>query len=1452
MSISLPFFQHWMAGEIASFLSEKIGARVEIGRVQLGLLGRVIIDDMKVWDRQSRPLLFATRTGAQLDILKFANDGDIIVNSAQLFGVKANIQQDHPDSALNYQFIIDAFASQDTTRKPLPHIEIHSVLVRHTNINFDKNWEPSIANHLDPNHLSIKDLSLKTSLDISPDNSIIIMLDKLSFREKSGLTIKNISCQVDNTTKGGWAISNLSLSTPNSTINSPLLVYNNKLISGSLRSQLTPSDLSPLIPTLEHLDNSWSLSIEAEADSSNITVSQLDISENEGVASLIATAEIRNFRDSIPNIDADIKQLTFTSDIQEIIKPILTRNKETEPEANQKVDRLMDVFSKLDRTEIDGHLNIGETGVKAELRMANALGNIEGKGTYHKGHLEAHAKTTAFDIGKILTTPNDSTSLFGQVTAEADVKVRLSKQGGVPEGKVLMNIQEAKVKGYPYRSVILDVAHIGETYNGKLESHDPSAMVNAELRASLQDDNPYIQGFANIENFDLIATHLSSSQSLRNISTRVGIDLEGGELSNMEGHISIPHLFVSAADTTFTLTQLQLTNQPEGKLRHVNFTSPYLTMKADGEFDPINLLSYIQQLGHNWLPDVIEAPHKAPTHTDATFKINITDPFPIQYATGVELKLDNGPLNINATMQSDKQMLSALVEAPSITLKGNELQNIKANINSENQDMRTNIRMESIMKNIPVEFNLNVATKDERLSTSLTWDNHQAMRNKGEVNLRGTMERNTAGGLAVVANLEPSKVYINDTIWNVHPTQLYFRDERLFIDGFHLSTSQDERSLSIRGTASSLADDSLRVELKDIDLDYIFTIVHLKPVSFSGHVTGDVVARHVFKTPVANGNILVPRFFFNDAHMGLLNAYLSWGDMPGTLSIRGLINDTEANSTLNVNCQLHLAKDPVQHLNIQADFKRANLAFTQRYFNKFIGNMEGRASGQARIFGTFKDVDLEGEAFCHNAAFTISSLGTRYHIVEDTIHLHPGRIEFNNITAYDREGKPGQTAHSATVNGEVTHDYFRRLCFDLNFDAHHLLGYDQKDFGDMPFYATVYADGKVRLKGEPGRTDINIDATPVGKSSLTYNASGPETITKARFLSFVDRSEEFKDHKEDEKKEENKPAGDMYINFNLHLTPDVELKLLMDQRTEDAISLFGNCSNLYATYYNKGRFQMYGTYRVDHGTYRMTIQDVIRKDFRFRDGGTIVFGGSPFNADLNLKAAYTVPSVSLNDLSAKGTFSSSNVRVDCLMNIGGTPGAPRVTFDFDIPNVNEDERRMVRSLISTEEERNMQVIYLLGIGRFYTYDYSGTLDQSEVAMNSLLSSTLSDQLNQMFNSITDNTNWNFGANLSTGTMGWSNMDVEGMLSGRLLNNRLLINGSFGYRDNPVAASNFIGDFDVRYLLTKNGNIILKAYSETNDRYFTKSALTTQGAGILVKKDFTNLSDLFGFLKRKKK
>ena len=57
-------------------------------------------------------------------------------------------------------------------------------------------------------------------------------------------------------------------------------------------------------------------------------------------------------------------------------------------------------------------------------------------------------------------------------------------------------------------------------------------------------------------------------------------------------------------------------------------------------------------------------------------------------------------------------------------------------------------------------------------------------------------------------------------------------------------------------------------------------------------------------------------------------------------------------------------------------------------------------------------------------------------------------------------------------------------------------------------------------------------------------------------------------------------------------------------------------------------------------------------------------------------------------------------------------------------------------------------------------------------------------------------------------------------------------------------SSFVGDVDVKWRLSPNGNTYLKAYNLTNDRYFTKSTLNTQGIGATYQKDFESWKDLF--------
>ncbi len=131
---------------------------------------------------------------------------------------------------------------------------------------------------------------------------------------------------------------------------------------------------------------------------------------------------------------------------------------------------------------------------------------------------------------------------------------------------------------------------------------------------------------------------------------------------------------------------------------------------------------------------------------------------------------------------------------------------------------------------------------------------------------------------------------------------------------------------------------------------------------------------------------------------------------------------------------------------------------------------------------------------------------------------------------------------------------------------------------------------------------------------------------------------------------------------------------------------------------------------------------------------------------------------------------------------------------------------------------------------------------------SVASSTLSSQLTNIVGQLTDKLT--VAPSFRSDKGDFSDMEVDLALSSRLLNNRLLINGNFGYRDRTTSTTTFVGDFDIEYLLSKNGDLRLKAYNHFNDQnYYLKSSLTTQGIGVIYRHDFNNP---FSFLKRKKR
>ncbi len=106
-----PPAQKFMTGKVENYLQEKLKTRVEIGSISFGLSGNIDLEDIYVEDLQGDTLFSGGSLKANLALLKlFSNE--VQVKDLEMKNMYANIKRTLPDTVYNFQFLIDAFISE--------------------------------------------------------------------------------------------------------------------------------------------------------------------------------------------------------------------------------------------------------------------------------------------------------------------------------------------------------------------------------------------------------------------------------------------------------------------------------------------------------------------------------------------------------------------------------------------------------------------------------------------------------------------------------------------------------------------------------------------------------------------------------------------------------------------------------------------------------------------------------------------------------------------------------------------------------------------------------------------------------------------------------------------------------------------------------------------------------------------------------------------------------------------------------------------------------------------------------------------------------------------------------------------------------------------------------------------------------------------------------------------
>ncbi len=1441
-------------------LTEATGGKVSIESIEVGLFNRLMLNGVHIEDLQGETLLQAGSVSAKIELRSLFRE-QLALRTVSLLDADISLYKQRADSAANYQFLVDAFSSKDKRESKGVNLRVNSVILRRVNVSYNERYKPVVKGRFNASHINLRGVNANVSLKSLTADDIRLRVRSLALSEGSGLQLNNLHFILE-ADKRKASLRDFALDTPYSHLSQDSLVctydatgdFSGLLrtlsVSGGIRkARIASEDLRPFVKLPNGLSFNCDVSCAFAVSPQKIRVTGLTVSDETNGVQLIGSAAFDRTDGKLIAGKFALDRLTISSQQSE---PLLS--------ALSASPKVRDIVSQLGEVNLHGaaQCRFAPFTVKGNAAARTAVGRIEAEGQYEQKKASGHILVHDFCADRLLQNEKLPTLL----NLTADIRADLTQKTN-PAVTVKASVPSFEWNKRQFRSITLDGSYSRQRIEANVVSNDAAATFQTRTSISLNDKRiAALTTDTRIDRLCLSDFGIDTPLKSAKIKGTLQADIKGLSAAPLLGQATLLGVdIVGSPRGDYSLNSLSANIRPvSGQTQQLTLRSDFLDADVTGKLSLAALKDAVQKIISRSLPTL--APSKAVAAASGTWEIDaVVKKTDLLKFLGVDVSA-NGEANLQGRLSTGQGERSSLTfYADKLNIYGQEIDRPSIYVNGVDSTFNCLVQATKTFAGRNYRLAADLSTRQGLLYTHFGWQALNESRYNGSVET-ATHFFKSNGKVGVDVRVQPSEFLLGDSLWHISSGRILYDARQMAFDGINVSHA--DQALTLNGEIGPHRSDSIVAELQNIDVDYILGLVNFDAVSFGGQASGRAIFTQDGNNPQVHANLHIPAFLFNDGLMG--DAYINgnWNKAENRINLDADMTLPEtAGFGTHVDGYVSLAEKGLL-LNIKAN--HTQLDFLKRYMGGIFGDFGGNATGNVCLYGPFKKLDFEGDVEADCQARVLAT-GVKYRVSNGRVKLSPGTFAFENFSVSDGRGGTG------TANGALRHTHLKHLNYDFDISAHRLLCYDQPQQSGLPFYSTAVGTGEAHLAGYPSHFTADIAIAPDAPTTFTYDLGEQGTFSKEdRMVHFHDVGQKadtlFAPANSGVKTEvvaeaDDDTGTDIVLNLVLNANPTAQLTIITDPRTGDAITARGN-GLLRATWRNKGAFEMYGTYTFTRGQYKVSIQDIIRKDLTIQPGSTITFTGNPLNADLDIKTLYTVNGVSLSDLNYVAGFSNKTVRADCIMNIGGKAANPQVDFDLNLHNISEDEKQMVRQLISTEEDMSKQVICLLGVGRFFSANTgvgvsgasasaNGSQQQSSAAMRSFLSTTLTNQLNSAISSVLGSqSKWSFGTNLNPGSENGTNIEVDGLLQGRLFNDRLLINGNFGYRDHPNYTSNFVGDFDIRYLLTPKGSVSLRAYSETNNRYFTKSSLTTQGVGISLQRDFTSLRELFSLTRKRKK
>ena len=1445
----MPSMQNRAIQAAASFASEKLGTKVGIDHITIGMLNHIKVRGFYVEDIDGDTLLYAGSVMARL--APFNSMGDrLLFSTAKAENVLLNLRETERGE-INIKEVTDRLVNREKEKK-LFKLGISSIQVDSVNFRLQRIEKRNPSYGVDYSDMHLNNIAATLEDFFVEGQAVGGMINALTFTERSGFVLDDLAgyfC-VD---RGTIIVNQACLRAEGTQINMPSLQlkgatwnsYKDFIANVRLDVDITDSYTnSDIIGYFAPAILRWDTSVSAVTASMHGTVANFNARvDNMRLAdggTIKASAKIKGLVDvNRTRFNIDVKRVDVTTtEFMRLLGNIASL---------KTPEKVLPYINRTERLDISGSFKglISSFDATARMKLGSG-GTLDALCSMHPSddgrRFDVDLTTNSLNVARLLSMDKPINASFtAKGSALVDGDVTFDAAGKITD--LLFN-------DYNYNSITFDANYDDKVAFVNVGSLDPNLKLQLQGAVdSSQGDMTAYNAVVEIEQANLKALNVNCRDQLSTLSASLSLDMMGRDLDTMAGRLSIYDGVYNYNDKSVESDLIELTVESNEDIRKMLLTSDFVDAQFESRSSYKEVAYYVSTLIARYLPQLYDS--------QALDTIGVM---------GEGLRDDVALLSV--TTKAD---LSSLLDCIAVGLDVAPNTTLKAFIDPKTNRFVMRGRSECIERYpyLVSEVVLDAGNKGDSLVVNLgsseVWAGalrladfslHAGAKDntldffgnfadtvrhiKGELAARANISRRN-GMRHLAVNILPSRIGGKDNVWRIASNSIEVDSSRVDIDNFRIYSTVDKQNLVVNGVASPNMTDSLQLELSNFALAPFMQFAQRMGYAIEGRTNGYVKVNSALKNPRLEAKVDIDSVKVNNLALPNLALVSRWdvGRSRAGLSVstadkgrqvvRGYFSPSQARYYAKI------------------DIGKLDVGLLDPLLKGVISNTGGQADIDLTLTGERRDASLNGQILVSDMHTTLDYTNCTYNAPRAIIEVKDNKFVMKDARIFDKYKNGG------LLSMDLSLDHLSNIEYALTARFNDMLVLNTTKRENDMFYGNIYASGDVAVRGDKAGVKMDIAAISGNNSKFYMPLSGKANIASADFVTFakpssIDTTNYLVRRKmmfERRQRQRTSSGGGMDINMSLDVRKNAEVQLVIDPTVGDIIKGTGN--GMLNLRINPGadQFEMYGIYTIDEGSYLFTLQDIINKKFVIERGSTIQWTGEPLDALLDIKALYRVKA-SLQPLLAgyvDTSIPNRAVPVNCIINLTDRLTKPTVGFDVQVPSADASIQAVIANVLSTPERRSQQFLYLLLANSFLS---DSSTEAAKFGVSSAAVTGLEMLSNQLSNWLSSE-NSNIVLRYRPKTEQMMSDEVDFGFSHGLLGNRLLIEveGNYLVDKSQVvnASSSFTGEAYVTWLIDQAGTLRLKGFTHTIDRFDENQGLQETGVGVYFKEDFDNAKDL---------